>query len=248
MSRPGRAYGRQILGLARAERIAAGGLLPAQNGSARGGAIARLCRQHSAERHQRQVIVKVRCVLHGAKGAGRLGDHLRYLQRDGVSIQAGPGPFYGARDEAPDPHVCRRQWRDDPHHYRIIVSPMDGRHLQGMQPFVRDLMARAQADLGARLDWLAVDHYNTGLPHSHIALRGRDSSGGALVIAPAYLRHGLRARASELLGRELGTLAGPRRDRSEPAHGLFWTGPDRTIAGTRARSAGDREGSGRSVA
>jgi hypothetical protein len=230
MSPPGQTYGRQILGLARAERIAAGGVVPAQNANARGSAIARLCLQQSAE-HQRRVIVKVRFVSHGPTGAGRLGDHLRYLQRDGVSFQGGPGTFYGAGDEALDRSVYRRQCRDDPHHYRIIVSPEDGRRLEGMQPFIRDLMARAQADLGARLDWLAVDHYNTGLPHSHIVLRGRESSGGVLVIAPAYLRHGLRARARQLVGRELGPLGGPRPCRPARDRGLFWTGPDRTIAG-----------------
>ena len=30
-----------------------------------------------------------------------------------------------------------------------------------MLPFLRDLMAHAERDLGTRLDWVAVDHWNT---------------------------------------------------------------------------------------
>src|SRR3546814_15459068 len=68
-------------------------------------------------------------------------------------------------------------------------------------------MTRMEEDLGTKLDWVAVDHFNTGHPHTHIILRGRDEKGADLIIARAYLSHGLRERACELV--DLDT--GPRR-------------------------------------
>jgi type IV secretory pathway VirD2 relaxase len=74
---------------------------------------------------------------------------------------------------------------------------------------VRQWMRTVQQDLGTPLDWVAVDHWNTGNPHSHIVLRGKDAHGDDLVIAPDYLAHGLRARARELATDWLG----PRTER-----------------------------------
>src|SRR3546814_6940269 len=71
-------------------------------------------------------------------------------------------------------------------------------------------MARVEADLGTRLDWVAVDHFNTGHPHTHIMVRGRDDRGRDLVIARDYLTAGMRERAAELVDLDLG----PRDDRA----------------------------------
>src|SRR3546814_10720039 len=40
----------------------------------------------------------------------------------------------------------------------------------------RDLMSRIEIDLGTKLDWVAVNHYNTGHPHVHVIVRGKDRS------------------------------------------------------------------------
>src|SRR3546814_15087197 len=58
------------------------------------------------------------------------------------------------------------------------------------------------------LDWVAVDHFNTGHPHSHVMLRGRDDRGDNLVIAREYISHGIRERAMRLATLDLG----PRTD------------------------------------
>jgi hypothetical protein len=41
------------------------------------------------------------------------------------------------------------------------------------------LMDQAARDLGTRLDWVAVDHWNTEHPHIHILVRGRAGSSTA---------------------------------------------------------------------
>jgi len=65
-------------------------------------------------------------------------------------------------------------------------------------------MAEAERDLGTRLEWVAANHYDTDHPHAHVVLRGKTMWGEDLVIPRAYMSHGLRRRASEVLTRELG--------------------------------------------
>ena len=72
----------------------------------------------------------------------------------------------------------------------------------------RRLMARMEADLDTRLDWVAVDHFNTGHPHTHVIVRGKDDRGQDLIIAREYISRGMRQRASEILTLDLG----PRTD------------------------------------
>ena len=52
-------------------------------------------------------------------------------------------------------------------------------------------MTQMEEDLGTKLEWIAVDHYNTGHPHSHIILRGKDDRGRDLVIAREYITKGV---------------------------------------------------------
>src|SRR3546814_5597265 len=63
---------------------------------------------------------------------------------------------------------------------------------------------QAEKELGTRLDWVAVDHFNTGQPHSHIIVRGNDETGKDLIIARDYMTQGLRTRATEIVSLDLG--------------------------------------------
>src|SRR5208283_2858123 len=67
-----------------------------------------------------------------------------------------------------------------------------------------DVMRQMELDLGTELDWVAVDHFNTGHPHSHVVIRGKDESGKDLIIAQDYITDGVRLRAQELATLELG--------------------------------------------
>src|SRR3546814_2968040 len=66
------------------------------------------------------------------------------------------------------------------------------------------LMDDMAGDLGTRLDWVAVDHWNTDNPHIHVLVRGVDETGADLVIHRDYIRDGMRARAEECVTIELG--------------------------------------------
>ena len=73
-----------------------------------------------------------------------------------------------------------------------------------LRTFTRELMADAERDLGTRLDWVAVDHWNTDNTHVHILVRGRANDGKDLVISRDYISRGFRARAEERVTLELG--------------------------------------------
>ena len=49
-----------------------------------------------------------------------------------------------------------------------IVAPEDATEMTHLRGFTRDLMRQMELDLATRLDWIAVDHHNTGHPHTHV--------------------------------------------------------------------------------
>lgn len=153
---------------------------------------------------QRRVVIKARIVRIKPGNAGAVRAHLRYVLRDGVTRDGEPGELYDAATDRADGKAFTERSEGDRHQFRFIVAPEDSAELSDLKPFVRDLMRQMESDLGTRLDWVAADHFNTGHPHSHIVLRGRDDEGQDLVIARDYISHGLRARAADLVTRELG--------------------------------------------
>ena len=161
-----------------------------------------------ALRRVRRVVIKTRIVKLAGKGSGAARAHLKYIQRDGVTREGEPGRLYDAVGDEADGKAFNERGEGDRHQFRFIVSAEDSDQLQDLKAFTRDLMAQMEEDLGTRLDWVAVDHFNTGHPHTHIVLRGVDDQGKDLVIARDYIAHGMRQRASELVTLELG----PRTD------------------------------------
>lgn len=153
---------------------------------------------------RRRVIVKARIVRfrNGHLGAARA--HLKYIKRDGVTLEGDRGELYGPESDRVDAREFLEPAKEDRHQFRLIVAPEDGAQLGELKPFIRDLMSQVETDLGTKLDWVAVDHFNTGHPHTHIVIRGRDDCGGDLVIARDYMAHGFRTRASDLVTLELG--------------------------------------------
>ncbi|WP_192244281.1 relaxase/mobilization nuclease RlxS [Mesorhizobium silamurunense] len=177
----------------------------------RGGAAAALLksRDRYAAFRQRRVMVKARVVKLAGKGVDGARAHLRYLQRDGVTREGEPGGLYGADSDHVDGKAFIDRADGDRHQFRFIVAPEDGIEYDDLKPFARRLMAQMEEDLGTKLDWAAVDHFNTGHPHTHIIVRGKDDCGDNLVIAREYIASGLRERAAELVSLDLG----PRTDR-----------------------------------
>jgi type IV secretory pathway VirD2 relaxase len=172
----------------------------------------------------RRVMVKARVVkLNPQRGAARgrsfvtakaVDAHLRYLERDGVTRDGEKGVAYSAERDVEDGRAFLERGREDRHQFRFIVSAEDGAELPDLRTTTRDLMKQMEADLDTKLDWIAVDHHNTGHLHTHIILRGVTDDGKALNIAGDYIAHGVRERASEIATLELGRQAEQEVSRS----------------------------------
>jgi len=171
----------------------------------------------------RRVVVKARIVRLAGKGAKAAVAHLRYLQRDGTTRDGERGSLYSADRDAADGKKFLERGTGDRHQFRFIVAAEDGAEYQDLKPLTRRLMEQAEKDLGTKLDWVAVNHFNTGHPHSHILVRGKDDLGKDLIIAREYITHGLRQRAADLVNLDLG----PRTDREIMRSNLREIGQER---------------------
>src|SRR6185369_11442013 len=80
----------------------------------------------------------------------------------------------------------------------------DATEIGDLRSFTRELMTDVARDLGTKLDWIAVDHWNTDNPHIHVLIRGRADDGRDLVISRDYISRGFRDRAAERVTLELG--------------------------------------------
>jgi len=162
-----------------------------------------------AARHMRRVTVKVHIARAGrAGGRQAFSAHVRYVQRDGVDRDGRQGQLYDRDGERADGKAFLERSSEDRHQFRFIVSAEDGTAIGDLKATTRQLMKQMEQDVGTRLDWVAVDHHNTGHPHTHVIVRGRGADGADLVIAPDYLMKGLRGRAQQVVTETLG----PRRD------------------------------------
>jgi len=187
----------------------------------------------------RRVVVKARIARLAGKGGRAAAAHLRYLQRDGTTREGERGSLYSAEHDVADGKAFLERGSGDRHQFRFIVAAEDGAEYQDLKPLIRRLMDQAEKDLGTRLDWVAVDHFNTGHPHSHILVRGKDGLGKDLIIAREYITQGFRQRAAELVNLDLG----PRTDREIMRSNLREIGQERfTGIDRRLLKAVDHEG------
>ncbi len=154
----------------------------------------------------RRVLVKVLPVRHRIAGRrmAQLYAHIAYLQREGVTRDGAPTQIFDAESDRADDRGFAERCKDDRHHFRIIVSPEDAAELTDLREYTRDLVRQMESDLGTRLEWVGVDHWNTDNPHVHMLVRGVTDQGADLVMARDYISHGLRSRAEELVFAELG--------------------------------------------
>ena len=153
---------------------------------------------------QRRVIVKARIVRMSASSAAALAAHIGYIRRDAALEEKDRGKLFDAISEDAGVSDLTKSVADDRHHFRFIVSPEDGTEMADLKPFVRDLVSQMETDLDTRLEWVGAVHHDTGRPHAHLVIRGRRDDGSDLVMPRAYISHGIRERAEDLVTLELG--------------------------------------------
>ncbi|MBD3817407.1 relaxase/mobilization nuclease domain-containing protein [Brevundimonas diminuta] len=190
---------------------------------------------------QRRVIVKARTVRQFGNRftAAPLSRHIGYLRREGVTRDGSPAEMFDAAGDHADAKAFAERCEDDRHHFRFIISPEDAGRMQDLRAFTREVMADMARDLDTKLDWVAIDHWNTDNPHVHVLVRGRRPDGEDLVIAPRYISEGLRQQAEERVTLELGprTALEHRAALETEVEAERWTGLDRRLR-DRADNAG----------
>ena len=190
----------------------------------------------------RRVMIKARVVRHRGSRfrSAPLAKHVNYLKRDGVTRDGADARMFDARSDLPDERAFTDRCEEDRHHFRFIVSPEDATEMFDLRAFARELMIDAERDLGTKLDWIAVDHWNTDHPHIHVLVRGRADDGRDLVISRDYISRGFRARAEERVTLELG----PRSEQEirlaleKEVEAERWTNLDRALRNAADEGAG----------
>jgi type IV secretory pathway VirD2 relaxase len=182
-------------------------------------------------RSARRVTIKARLVNLRKVGKRSTTTHLRYIEREGVGRDGEPGKAYGPATDEADLADFEARGREDRHQFRFIVSPEEAEDLGDLRRYTSHLMQRMEADLGTSLDWVAVDHWNTDNPHTHIVLRGKDDTGKDLIISRDYIAHGMRERAAGLATEWLGPRTEQEIQQSlqREVEQDRWTGLDRTL-------------------
>ena len=165
--------------------------------------------------------------------------HGTYLAREGAQRDGGKGRGFSAEQEGIDLPATLRGWQrsGDERLWKFIVSPEHAERLD-LKAHTRALLSQMERDLGTRLDWVAIDHYNTDNPHIHLLVRGRDAQGKGLRIHPDYLRQGLRRRSQDIATQALGYRSEREivQARGHTIDQLHFTEVDRTLirhGGTR---------------
>jgi type IV secretory pathway VirD2 relaxase len=190
----------------------------------------------------RRVVMKARVVRHHGTRfrSAPLTRHITYLKREGVTRDGADARMFDARSDAADERAFAGRCEDDRHHFRFIVSPEDAAELGDLRAFTRELMTDVARDLGTKLDWVAVDHWNTDNPHVHVLIRGRAEDGQDLVISRDYISRGFRDRAAERVTIELGPRS--ERDIQSALEREFeaerWTSLDRALRVAADEGAG----------
>jgi type IV secretory pathway VirD2 relaxase len=181
----------------------------------------------------RRVVMKARVVRHHGTRfrSAPLPKHIAYLKRDGVTRDGADARMFDATSDAADEQAFAERTADDRHHFRFIISPEDAAELADLRSFTRELMQDVERDLGTRLDWVAVDHWNTDNPHVHVLIRGRADDGQDLVISRDYISRGFRDRAAERVTVELGPRSEHeiRTTLEKEVEAERWTSLDRAL-------------------
>jgi type IV secretory pathway VirD2 relaxase len=214
-------------------------------------------RGHFTGDRRQQAVVKLHYHNHAGGGGGGLASHVAYVNREAAGRdkereaidrtetverhtdyltrdgEQGRALFYAADQERVDARDLTSAWAaGDKRHFRIVLSAEEGVRLQDLPSYAREIMARSEAVLGKPLAWIAIDHWNTDNPHTHVILRGRDRLGRDLILPKDFVRHGLRSIArdvaTERLGERTPTQAREALQRETRAHRL--TRLDRLIA------------------
>ena len=161
--------------------------------------------------YRRRVVVISYFYKMAKDGYSKLHSHLNYIERPGAGEEALTPRMFNDRTDTVAGHSEIKEWRDDRHHWRIILSPADGGKMD-MVEYTKAFMDRLEQTLGTKLEWMAGVHEKPDGAHEknrhvHIVIRGIASDGSDLVISREVIKHEFRRIAEELATDRLGQMS-----------------------------------------
>jgi type IV secretory pathway VirD2 relaxase len=161
--------------------------------------------------YRRRVVVIAYHYRMAGTGYSKLHSHLNYIERPEAGERAVTPTLIDGRSNAVMGHSVISAWKDDRHHFRIILAPADGHRLD-MTAYTRKYMAELETALGTRLEWLAGIHEKADAAHpmnrhAHIVVRGIAGDGSDLVMRREFIVRELRRIAEDLATRHLGQMS-----------------------------------------
>ena len=152
-----------------------------------------------------RVVVKVQWVPRGGRGLRSMPAATAYALRYMEKGERGHAPhtLYQAQDQAVDKQAFAARTRQDPHQWRIVLSPERGQDVD-LTSVTRRAMGQMEKDTGYQLDWVAANHYDTANPHTHIVIRGVDREGREVGLKRDYLSRSFQYRTQDIVTQDLG--------------------------------------------
>ena len=178
----------------------------------RNGGVALMTGMYTKKTYGQRCTVKVNYVSNGYKDhnynkgyKNQWKNHGSYLIRKGAQLEDKPGLGFDETDDDLNIPKKLEQWQEDGDEriWKLIVSPERGADID-LKNHTRELMKTVEKDLGTKLQYVAIDHYNTLHPHVHLVIRGVREDGKELRVDREYFTHGFRERSQEILTRKLG--------------------------------------------
>ncbi len=177
-------------------------------------------------------------ISYGGTGAN-LSSHISYISRPGAGESEEKAVLFDKENDGINGKEFFERSRNDRHHFRMIISPENGDKIENFESYVRDVMNRAEKDLGCNLDWISAVHHDTDDVHAHVVIRGvrtlkqfrKTEKEVDLVIDRQYISFGFRNRAQERVSEILGerSIEEVKKSMEEEVDALRVTSLDRFI-------------------
>ena len=144
----------------------------------------------------RRVLVKTRIVNLKHAGPRSIATHLRYIERDGVTVDGTPPRAHGAELDAVDTHEFASRCRERP--APVSLHRLAGRRRRDRRP--KGLHSRAHDRTWSGISELSSSGSRLiiGIPiiPTPMCTPGKDSANKDLVIDWEYITHGMRGTCS----------------------------------------------------
>ncbi len=146
----------------------------------------------------------VRVTYSQNRTAGQWRAHGIYIARESAAGKEGRRGF-GTDREVQDLAGTLSEWQasGDERVWKVILSPEFGDRVD-LDQFTREVMRRSEQQLGTKLEWAAVSHFNTEHAHVHLVIRGRCGNGTPLNLPRDFIKQEMRSLAENACTLQLG--------------------------------------------